>query len=333
MGELLEKYMQINDTKTSSTKKQAKELPGPDQHAKPPAAANKPETSDSVDSATGQPRRLKRTSDQISTDGDKENASSAADMALPNPKKRSKATTTARAPVNGNAVLSPKSANSRTMPRRQQQQQEQEKSDILPTKPSRQTSPLKPTISATTTAAAIPLSPAKATAMLTSMLANARAPAQSSGNTNTNTKPKATSRSTKAAAAAPSLTRQPSATTNPRGAAATRNVPQSNLTTDAATVRKASNTSTMSTASAGTTIVKSAPAARGRGGRAAATATAAATKAATTAAAARKVGAVAPAAKGRKAAAGGGGDDAGGAAAAKATVGGVKEGRRVLRKR
>lgn len=227
MGELLEKYMEMTDQKQQSAPQEEKAVEVATSSAPKPVLVS--EDSDSTDMHKF--RGIKRTSDAMDS-ADKENNAQSIE-AIPNPKKRTKMTTTAksRQATNPSAVLSPKSANSRTLPQspsRPELKSPQKSYFAHPTSPLKPISPIK--LASPTKAAA-----AAATATLASMVnekAKPGRPKAAAGGKTTN------STITKAAVGRPK-----------RGI---------DVAKEADDVRKVSNQSTMSSISTGTTIVKNA---------------------------------------------------------------------------
>lgn len=159
--------------------------------------------------------------------------------AIPNPKKRAKMATTAksRQATNPSTVLSPKSANSRTLPQspfRPELKSPQKSYFALPTSPLKPVSPIKLVSPAKNTAAA-----AAATANLASMVNEKMKPGRTKG---------------AAAAAAGRKATNPTTTK----AAVGRPKRDADVAKEPEDVRKVSNQSNVSSVSTGTTIVKNA---------------------------------------------------------------------------
>lgn len=176
-------------------------------------------------------RGTKRTSDAINS-ADKENNAQSME-AIPNPKKRAKMTTTAksRQATNPSTVLSPKSANSRTLPQSPVHPELKSPQKLYFAHP---TSPLKP-ISPIKLASPAKAAAAAATANLASMVTEKVKPGR----------PKAA-----AGRKASNPTTTKPAVGRPKRGAAIAKEPED--------VRKVSNQSNTSTISTGTTIVKNA---------------------------------------------------------------------------
>lgn len=244
MGELLERYMEMSDQKQQSASQEEKAV------EVAPSSASKPvlvsEDSDSTDiptiRGTKRTRRVpmrKLAMGQILTSrsdamdsADKENNAQSMG-AIPNPKKRTKMTATAksRQATNPSTVLSPKSANSRTFPQspiRLELKSPQKSYFAHPTSPLKPISPIKLASPAKAAAAA-------ATASLASMVNEKAKPGR----------PKA---------GAGGKAKNPTKTT----AAVGRSKRGADVAKDTEDVRKVSNQSNVSSISTGTTIVKNA---------------------------------------------------------------------------
>lgn len=225
MGALLEKYVEMSDQKQQSAPREEKEAEAVSLSMPKPVLVS--EDSNSAD--TPKTRGTKRTSDVIIL-ADKENNTEPIG-GIPNPKKRAKTATTAKArqATNPSTVLSPKSANSRTLPQspvRIELKSPQKPHFALPTSPLKPISPIKLASPAKAAAAA-------ATADLASMVnekAKPGRPKAAGGRKATNPT------TTKAAAVRPN-----------RGV---------DVAKESEDVRKVSNQSNISAISTGTTIVK-----------------------------------------------------------------------------
>lgn len=227
MGELWEKYMEMSD--------QTQQSGPPEEQAVEVASSSVPKpilvSGDSASTDVPAFRGTKRTSDAMDS-ADKENNADSME-AIPNPKKRAKMTTTAksRQATNPSTVLSPKSANSRTLPQspiRPELKSPQKTYFAHPTSPLKPISPIKMASPAKAAAAA-------ATANLASMVNEKAKPGR----------PKAA-----AARKASNPTTAKAAPGRPKRGADVAKEPED--------VRKASNQSNISSISTGTTIVKNA---------------------------------------------------------------------------
>lgn len=243
MGELLEKYLEISDQKQQSAPREKamdvapSSVPGPIAISEDPRSTEKPNSR-----GTKRTRRvvlrnltmcpiLTSCSDAMDL-ADKENNAQPIE-AIPNPKKRNKTTTTAksRQATNPSTVLSPKSANSRTLPHsptRPDMKSPQKLYFAHPTSPLKPISPIKLASPAKAAAAA-------ATASLASMVIEKAKPGR----------PKA------------AATRKASTPTTAKTAGG-RPKRGANVVQEPEDVRKVSNQSNISSISTGTTIVKNA---------------------------------------------------------------------------
>ena len=243
MGELWEKYLQMSDQKKQSASREGKALEAAPSSVPEPIAVSE----DTGPTEKPKVRGTKRTrrvvtcnlavcsiltscSDAMDS-ADKENDAQHIE-AIPNPKKRSKMTTTtakSRQATNPSTVLSPKSANSRTLPQSPVRPELNSHSKLYfahPTSPLKPISPIKLASPAKTAAVA-------ATASLASMVnekAKSGRPKGAAGRKASN------SATAKAAGGRPR-----------RGADAAK---------EPEDVRKVSNQSNISSTSTGTTIVK-----------------------------------------------------------------------------
>ena len=244
MGELLGKYLEMSDQKQQSATKEEKGVEVAPSSRPKPILVSEESSSTDVPKIRGT-KRTRRvlicdlamhsilTSNSDTMDPtDKENNAQSLET-IPNPKKRAKMTATAksRQVTNPSTVLSPKSANSRTLPQspiRPELQSPQKSYFAHPTSPLKPISPIKLASPAKSAAAA-------ATASLASMLNEKAKPGRSkaaAGRKVTNPT------TTKAAVGRPK-----------RGADEAK---------EAENVRKVSDQSNISSISTGTTIVKNA---------------------------------------------------------------------------
>ena len=244
MGELLEKYIEMSDQKQQSAPQAEKAVDVAPSSAPKPVLVSEDADSTGIPNLRGMKRtrrvpvcdlatgRILTTRSDAMDSADKENNTQSVE-AIPNPKKRTKMTTTAksRQATNPSAVLSPKSANSRTLPQspiRPELKSPQKSYFAHPTSPLKLISPIK-------LASPVKSATAAATATLASMVndkAKLGRPKVAAGGKASN----------------PTITK----------AAVGRSKRGVDVAKEADDVRKVSNQSSMSTISTGTTIVKNA---------------------------------------------------------------------------
>lgn len=227
MGELWENYLEMSD--------QTQQSAPPEEQGVEVASSSVPKPifvpEECGSAEISKVRGTKRTSDAMDS-ADKENNADSIET-IPNPKKRAKMTTNtkSRQATNPSTVLSPKSANSRTLPQSPVRPELKSPQKIYFAHP---TSPLKP-ISPVKMASPAKAAAAAATANLASMVNEKAKPGR----------PKAA-----AGRKASNPTTSKAAPGRPKRGA--------HVAKDAEDVRKVSNESTISSISTGTTIVKNA---------------------------------------------------------------------------